>query len=88
MRVSTDNSQYKGVVCHDYVDVVGMLGDPIFICDREWDEIKSVVLHKSRWDIRCKDVAGDSVTTSDFIGLDRGTISVATEGGFITLWYR
>ncbi len=87
MGIPLDDGQHKGVVGHDEVDVVGMLGDSIGVCDGEWDEIKSLILYESRWDIQCKDVAGDSVLTSDFIRLDGGTVSMATKGGFISLWH-
>src|SRR6266404_708487 len=65
-----DNGQYKGVISHNYVDVVGVLGDSISVCDGERDKVKSIILHKSRWDVQCKDVAGDPVMTSNFIRLD------------------
>ncbi len=84
VRVSVNNGQYEGVVRHYYMDVVGVLGDSIDICDREWDEVESIVSYESRWDVRCEDVTGGPATTPNFVWSDRGTISVATKGGFIS----
>ena len=84
MGISSDDSQHEGIVDHNDVDVIGVLGDPIIVSDGEWDEVASFVPDESRWDVRCENVAGDFITSSDFIGSDRGTINVATKGGFIT----
>ncbi len=82
VRVSANNGQHKGVIYHNYMDVVRVLDDPIGVCDGEQNKVESFIPYEPRWDIRCKDVAGGSVTFSDLVGLDRGTVSVTTEGGF------
>ena len=88
VRVSTDHCQYEGIVDHDYMDVVRVLGNPIGVGDGEQDEIEPFVPYESWWDIRCEDGIGNSVTISDFMVSDGSTISVATEGRFVTLGLR
>ena len=49
--VPTDDGQYEGVICHDYVNVVGVLGNSIVVCDGEWDEVEPIISYESSWDV-------------------------------------